>query len=555
MDDPNITMEEYIRIEEEKARKREKVFNWETAKYGRIWYDEDVHDLKSVENEFPAIVFIYLDNLKSDKGSNENKVDMIQSSGGSENTNKLVEESHDKINKVFIMRSFVMELNVNIVTWNHFVNEMLFNLIKNLYVPFSIPFDPKQYYKDGDCARMLRRPSVSIYEYAVSTLRTNCLKFYNLGTILVDFTDMAPLPPRDQRHLWLRYQVEGYTKEIVHDFEQRLETIFGRQVNRVHILDFEGLTLDMRHNLAERMRMVYTGDDGQEVFVSYTWRRLFGIRAPLVQEFLLEFFSTCRIRDEIGLDVTDTLCFLGGARLVPDKGDLSDYWVEISSGKDFLRGAPSYTYIRYPVRRLCHRLISYNISGRGQAPEKVTATDLFYLRSMDREATNIPYLCLAHHFGLVSNDRLRGLSVVAHELPLIEMEKQQVVAAGAPGAVEGAPAVDEGVHADPAPIQAPQHPPPSPPATGRTMPQRLARLEEEVQGLRQDVKTLRGLVERSMTDQGTFSTWMITCMTQLMEASGQTYQAFDETFRGSSPAAFQRRTRQRTDEPKNSAAP
>ncbi|GJR48402.1 hypothetical protein Tco_1316505 [Tanacetum coccineum] len=56
MDDPNITMEEYIRLEEEKARRRGKVFNWETAKYGKIWYDEDVHDLRSVETEFPAIV-------------------------------------------------------------------------------------------------------------------------------------------------------------------------------------------------------------------------------------------------------------------------------------------------------------------------------------------------------------------------------------------------------------------------------------------------------------------------------------------------------------------
>ncbi|GKD31712.1 hypothetical protein Tco_1242490 [Tanacetum coccineum] len=45
------------RLEEEKARRRGKVFNWETAKYGKIWYDEDVHDLRSVETEFPAIVF------------------------------------------------------------------------------------------------------------------------------------------------------------------------------------------------------------------------------------------------------------------------------------------------------------------------------------------------------------------------------------------------------------------------------------------------------------------------------------------------------------------
>ncbi|GKB79655.1 hypothetical protein Tco_0946550 [Tanacetum coccineum] len=57
MEDPNITMEEYIKLEEEKARRRGKVYNWETATYGRIWYDDDDHDLGSVETEFPAIVF------------------------------------------------------------------------------------------------------------------------------------------------------------------------------------------------------------------------------------------------------------------------------------------------------------------------------------------------------------------------------------------------------------------------------------------------------------------------------------------------------------------
>ncbi|GJY42827.1 hypothetical protein Tco_0431040 [Tanacetum coccineum] len=51
MDDPNITMEDYIRLEEEKALRRGTVYNWETAKYGKIWYDEDVHDLRSVETE------------------------------------------------------------------------------------------------------------------------------------------------------------------------------------------------------------------------------------------------------------------------------------------------------------------------------------------------------------------------------------------------------------------------------------------------------------------------------------------------------------------------
>ncbi|GKC54103.1 hypothetical protein Tco_1076848 [Tanacetum coccineum] len=57
MNDPNITMEEYTWLEEEKARRLGKVYNWETAMNCKIWYDEDVHDLRSVETEFPAIVF------------------------------------------------------------------------------------------------------------------------------------------------------------------------------------------------------------------------------------------------------------------------------------------------------------------------------------------------------------------------------------------------------------------------------------------------------------------------------------------------------------------
>ncbi|GKE77849.1 hypothetical protein Tco_1543969 [Tanacetum coccineum] len=40
MDDPNITMEEYIRLEEEKTQKHRKVFNWENAKYAISFNDE-----------------------------------------------------------------------------------------------------------------------------------------------------------------------------------------------------------------------------------------------------------------------------------------------------------------------------------------------------------------------------------------------------------------------------------------------------------------------------------------------------------------------------------
>ncbi|GJY26793.1 hypothetical protein Tco_0401519 [Tanacetum coccineum] len=81
-------------------------------------------------------------------------------------------------------------------------------------------------------------------------------------------------------------------------------------------LDFVGLTKEMRQDLTDKLRMVHTRAEGQVLFTSNAWRRLFEIQGALVREFMLEFFSTCRIDDtKIGLDTADNLCFqLGGAR-------------------------------------------------------------------------------------------------------------------------------------------------------------------------------------------------------------------------------------------------
>nr|GEV30436.1 hypothetical protein [Tanacetum cinerariifolium] len=262
---------------------------------------------------------------------------------------------------------------------------------------------------------------------------------------------MAPLPPRDQRHLWLYYQV-----------------------NRVHILDFERLTLDIRQDLAERLRM----------------------------EFILEFFSTYRIGSDMGLDVTDTLCFqLGGARrsmawrqfiltlclhtaeeMAEDR--FGAYW-------DFMRGAPLYTYIRDLVQRLCHR----NAKGRKSGARLSGGHFIGHL---------------AHHFGLVSDDGEIGDD---WDRVASGPERQQVVVAGDPEVAKDAPIADDGAPADPAPIQVHQSPPP-PPAAGYGP-------------------------EIGETGGG----------------DARTYQAFDGTFQGSSPAIFERRTRQRTRDACTSIAP
>ncbi|GJT72490.1 hypothetical protein Tco_1031776 [Tanacetum coccineum] len=159
------------------------------------------------------------------------------------------------------------------------------------------------------------------------------------------------------------------------------------------------------------------------------------------------------------------------ARQIPDKGDL-----------------------------LCHRLIACSITRRSQAPEKVTMTGPFYLRGMNVASVNVPYLLarflrlfaagrksealiaggqfltrLAEHLGLLTEDRLRGLTVIAPALPVIDMaklvrlqicveiddtrdwvalgpERQPDAAVGAPEAAEDALVVDEGGQAVLAPV-------------------------------------------------------------------------------------------------------
>ncbi|GKF97113.1 hypothetical protein Tco_0292934, partial [Tanacetum coccineum] len=149
--------------------------------------------------------------------------------------------------------------------------------------------------------------------------------------------------------------------------------------------------------------------------------------------------------------------------------------------------------IRDPILRLCHRLIACSIAEWSQAPKKVTVTDLFYLRGMDIDSVNVPYL-LAR---LLTAEILGGLTVIALELPIIDMaelvrlqiyvqfddtwawvdmgpERKPDATAGAPAIVEDAPVVDEGDQAVPAPVQAPQQPPPRPPPpVARTVPRRL----------------------------------------------------------------------------------
>ncbi|GKG62847.1 hypothetical protein Tco_0636578, partial [Tanacetum coccineum] len=64
-------------------------------------------------------------------------------------------------------------------------------------------------------------------------------------------------------------------------------------------------------------------------------------------------------------------------------------------------------------------------------------------------------------------------------------KRQPVAAAVTPGGAEDALDIDKGAQAVLAPVHAPS---PPPTAAGRTMPKKLKRLKEEIQGLHQDVE-------------------------------------------------------------------
>ncbi|GKC97442.1 hypothetical protein Tco_1167717, partial [Tanacetum coccineum] len=50
MDDPDITMEEYVQHETERALKNGKVYNWKTATYGKICKSPAYHEI-NLKNE------------------------------------------------------------------------------------------------------------------------------------------------------------------------------------------------------------------------------------------------------------------------------------------------------------------------------------------------------------------------------------------------------------------------------------------------------------------------------------------------------------------------
>ncbi|GKE55445.1 hypothetical protein Tco_1494630 [Tanacetum coccineum] len=280
-------------------------------------------------------------------------------------------------------------------------------------------------------------------------------------------------------------------------------------------MDFQGMPELMRDGLFARILMEHRDDAGVVVFTSRAWGRLFDTRGPLVWEILLEFLSTLRFGEVLlDLDAPNTIQFqLGRAR-------------RRLSLRQFILALGLHT--REEMESLGFaRMMAHNIVGRSQAPEKVTVTDLFYLRGMDVGSF---IARLAEHFGLLIAKILGGLTVVALELLIIDMaervrlqicmevddtwawvamgpKRQPDAADGAHGVAQDAPAVDEGGQADP----------------------RMARLEEDVHEIRRTLAEQREVISAMARDFSRFCTWTTTSLARMMDRLGVTYTSYSKT--------------------------
>ncbi|GJR98807.1 hypothetical protein Tco_0270981 [Tanacetum coccineum] len=424
MDDPNITMEEYIRLEEEKARRHGRTFNLQTDTFGKVKNYEDEDDcFIDFETEFPTIVF---DNtaLPSEPmvcPPNENKVYFRISLDESVDEDYMVIFDENSFSyKIILVNDLKTDSgndNDNMPLLPNPTIDYLDDL--DFFKKFENEF-PTIVYNDAQKSKSdyLTKPILNLKHIDEFNLNDEkSLSEYDKenssegnettpGANGLSKTNMAPLLVADQRHPWLRYQVKGYTKGIVSRFGSEVE-------DGVYLRGASGV-----RGIKRRM----------------TWR-----------QFILAF----RLHTEQEM---------AGQGLVPTKMRL-------------IGPAPSYVLIQDPVMGLCHKMIAYSISGRGQTSEKVTGVDLFYLRSMDRGTTNDPHLlahCLFRHAeGRTSRARLSGGHFIRHlamHFGLVAQgpERQQAAADGAHEADEAGSVAEEGAQEIPAPAQEPPPPPPAP---------------------------------------------------------------------------------------------
>ncbi|GJY47097.1 hypothetical protein Tco_0436160 [Tanacetum coccineum] len=246
MNNPDITIEEYIRIETKKAIRCAQVYNWETATYGKISYFEDIDYFKNFETEFPAIVY-------EDALTSEPKV----------SPEPTVSPHH--------VKEVDLEFEISFAESDDEDYTVIYNNDSFSYKIISVnDLKSDADNDDGKIDVKLSSENISI-EPLGSVIDANVDTYSHAFDENFEKNHDTPnmaLPPRVERHMWLRFDAQDYLEGDILDFEDRLARIYDR--------------------------MVHLGADGQVATYKPCLEAVVGIHGPLVRELILKFFSTYR---------------------------------------------------------------------------------------------------------------------------------------------------------------------------------------------------------------------------------------------------------------------
>ncbi|GKE23142.1 hypothetical protein Tco_1434654, partial [Tanacetum coccineum] len=247
MEDPNITMKEYIRLEEEKERRHGQTFNWQTATFGKIENNKDEDDCSiDFETEFLAIVFdktiTAIPSEPTVCPPNEDEVDFRISLDESDDEDYTVIFDENSFSyKIIYVNDLKTDsgndkpLSPN-PTVDYFDDLDYFKDLENEF-PTIVYNDGLTSKSDLEIKPLYDEEIVSPFNDLFNIIHPDDSKSEkdnddnDIG-IIQSSEDIAPLPAADQRHPWHRYQIKEYNEGIRHSYEQRLETIWSRLVNQ-----------------------------------------------------------------------------------------------------------------------------------------------------------------------------------------------------------------------------------------------------------------------------------------------------------------------------------
>ncbi|GJY54143.1 hypothetical protein Tco_0445807 [Tanacetum coccineum] len=139
---------------------------------------------------------------------------------------------------------------------------------------------------------------------------------------------MAPLPPREQRNRFLRYESLEYTYSDIADFESRLERIYTHKIHKVQVVDFLCMPDLLRDSLFARMAIEHR-DEAEKVLLDmdapHTFQfQLGGVRRRLSWRHFIQ---------ALGLHTREEMESLGFSRYWSETGRKSRAHI---SGRQFI---------------------------------------------------------------------------------------------------------------------------------------------------------------------------------------------------------------------------